>query len=367
MRIAHVIPGYLPAQGGIEALVDGVSPVLKDRFGIESFIIPPRFWRERPEEFVNACTPVLSIDMPQRYSKVPPVSRAARLFRDTRAVLSRVQPDIVHLHGIGHLFAPATNVAKSLGIPVIHHIHGEVDKHTRSSHLEVLRGSKHVAAVSNPVATSVHTFAQRSAPVTVIPNGIPEPTKISHPQRSPRIAMVGRLEAPKGFAHGLMAAARIKARIPDLHIDVVGLGEELIALQSLVQDQGIADCVNFYGRLDRTQTHEVMSGSTVVVIPSLIIEGFSLVAAEAAFLGKPVVAYRVGGLSETVIDQITGALVGAGDVDALAAQIQKYLSSADLTSTDGKNARDHARSAFSVQRYAQDLGDYYRTVFKAEA
>jgi len=178
--------------------------------------------------------------------------------------------------------------------------------------------------------------------------------------------MVGRLEGPKGFAHGLMAAAKIKQHLPDIRVDVVGLGEELITLQGLAEGLGIAGAVTFHGRLDRSRTHHVMAAATVVLVPSLIIEGFSLVAAETAFLGRPVVAYRVGGLTETIIDQHTGALVPAGNVDALAESTHRYLTDQTLRATHGQNARANARSTFGVERYAQDLGEYYRTVLNQE-
>ena len=366
MRVAHVIPGYLPAQGGIEALIDDVTPILKSQHHIESTIIVPRFWRERPAEFTNAGTTVLSVDMPQRYSQDSPVTRAARLFKDTRLAIQQSGSDIVHVHGIGHLFAPATNISESLGLPVIHHIHGEVNEHTRSSHLEVLRTSPNVVTVSQPVANSLERFAHRTETMAVIPNGLPAVTSEATEDQHPRIAMIGRLEGPKGFAHGMAAAAELMDPIPQLRVSIVGLGEEMITLQQLAQDLCIADRVTFHGRLTRHQTQGIIARSQVVVVPSLIIEGFSLVAAEAALLERPVVAYRVGGLADTVADGRTGALADAGDVKALTSHIRRYLEDPLLRQRHGQAARARARDLFSVERYAHQLADHYHQILTSE-
>lgn len=366
MKITHVIPNYLPAQGGIEALIDGVVPELRTRHGVESTIIVPRYWRERPPSFLNADTEVLSIDMPKRYARDFPVSRAARLFKDTRVALRHSDPDIVHMHGIGHLFAPATNISKSLGLPIIHHVHGEVNENTRASHLKVLRTSPSVVTVSRPVAVSIERFAQRTAPITVMSNGLPDVTRSDDVQGGTRIAMVGRLEKEKGFAHGLMAAGALTEQFPDLQVSIVGLGEELLRLQGLAASLGIADKVTFHGRLTRAHTHDIVFGADVVVVPSLVIEGFSLVAAEAALLERPVVAYRVGGLSDTVADGQTGALVEAGDVESLTEHLRKYLADPQLRADHGRVARERARELFHVERYAHELADYYEQMLMNE-
>ena len=366
MKIAHVIPNYLPAQGGIEALIDGVVPELRTKHGIESTIIVPRYWRERPECFLNAGTEVISIDMPKRYARDFPVSRAVRLFKDTREAIRRSNPDIVHVHGIGLLFAPATNISKSLGLPVIHHVHGEVNGDTRASHLNVLRTSTSVVTVSRPVAASIQRFAQRTAPITVIPNGLPDVTRSEVEPTGLRIAMVGRLEKEKGFAHGLMAAAALTEQFPDLRVSIVGLGEELLVLQELAASLGIADKVTFHGRHSRAQTYKIVSRAQVVVVPSLVIEGFSLVAAEAALLERPVVAYRVGGLRDTVADGQSGALAEAGDVESLTEHLRRYLADPQLRADHGRFARERALGLFNVERYAHELADYYEQTLMNE-
>lgn len=72
------------------------------------------------------------------------------------------------------------------------------------------------------------------------------------------------------------------------------------------------------------------------------VEGFGITYLEAGFHGKPVLAYRSGGASEAVVDNVTGLLVDEGDVPALAAACQRLIVDVHLRRTLGENGRRHA-------------------------
>jgi glycogen(starch) synthase len=79
------------------------------------------------------------------------------------------------------------------------------------------------------------------------------------------------------------------------------------------------------------------------VVPSVWEEPWGQVAAEAATVGKPVVASRVGGLQDLVVDGQTGILVPPNDQEALTAAINLLMASPDLRRTMGQNAMEHVR------------------------
>jgi glycosyltransferase involved in cell wall biosynthesis len=358
--VAHVVPGYLPARGGIENLLDGVAPVLRDDHGIQSVVIAPRFLRERPKTFFNDGLEVVSIDMPHRYSPESVTARGARLFSECRNVLSQMKPDILHIHGIWHLFSPMSIVGKSLRLPTVHHVHGEIQPTIRTSHKEILRDGRWLMAVSNPVARSIRSVTSRESPIAVLPNGIPDVLARESEDFSPHVALFGRLEGPKGFHQGLMALSLLVKEFPDIQISVVGVGEDLIALQRMAAKLGIAQHVRFLGRLTHQETVAVMGRCLVVLIPSLLMEGFSIVAAEAALLRKPVVSYRVGGLAETVVDGVTGTVVSVNDVTGLSLGVLRYLRNPDLRRRHGETARSRALADFGVFRFAAGLANQYQ-------
>jgi glycosyltransferase involved in cell wall biosynthesis len=343
-------------------LIDGVMPVLRNSHGIESVVIASRSLNERPRRFWDGDHEVVSIDVPHRYSPNSVLARGARLMSECRHALDYLHLDLLHIHGIWHLFAPMTMVGRARGVPMIHHVHGELLPTTKESSRRILRDSESVLAVSQPVAESVARVAARTRPIDVVANGLPDIAVPATSGDPPTLGLVGRLEGPKGFHQGLQAFADLSGEFPDLELSIVGVGEDLIPLQRVASRLGIANRVTFHGRLVPEETIAVMARCSVVVVPSLSMEGFSLVAAEAALLGKPVVSYRVGGLQETVQDGVTGILVEVGQVDQLTGALRGYLRNPVLREHHGAAGRSRALNLYGLDRFASDLANRYITI-----
>jgi len=127
---------------------------------------------------------------------------------------------------------------------------------------------------------------------------------------------VGQLIRGKGVDILLKAMARMKSMCT---LDIVGTGNMEAELKSLAVRLGLAERVHFRGFQPNPQ--DWMRCARCVVVPSSWQEPYGLVAAEAVALGRKVVAFAVGGLPEAC--QGKGILVPAGDVDALAAALDK--------------------------------------------
>jgi len=93
----------------------------------------------------------------------------------------------------------------------------------------------------------------------------------------------------------------------------------------------------------------------ICVVPSLWPEPFGIVAVEAMAAGKPVIASRIGGLKDIVVDGVTGFLVEPGDVKQLAEKIELLMDNPDLYKKMGKAARKRVEELYSwpdiIQRY----------------
>ncbi|HEY9777579.1 MAG TPA: N-acetyl-alpha-D-glucosaminyl L-malate synthase BshA [Planktothrix sp.] len=89
-------------------------------------------------------------------------------------------------------------------------------------------------------------------------------------------------------------------------------------------------------------------------------ESFCLSILEAMFFGAPAVATAVGGIPEVVQDGVNGLLVEFGDVDKIAAAIERMVSDRELRTTLGKNAQRDARQKFSADVIIPRYEDYYR-------
>jgi glycosyltransferase involved in cell wall biosynthesis len=105
--------------------------------------------------------------------------------------------------------------------------------------------------------------------------------------------------------------ARVRAQVP-ARLVLVGDGPDLGKVQRLASALGVADAVVVLGEQDPVMP--LLSVADVFLLPSAQ-ESFGLAALEAMACGVPVVASRVGGLSEVVDDGVSGCLHEADDVD----------------------------------------------------
>nr|WP_294503838.1 glycosyltransferase family 4 protein [uncultured Rhodopila sp.] len=177
---------------------------------------------------------------------------------------------------------------------------------------------------------------------------------------------------------GLPADARIALFVGDLS-EAKGV-DDILAIQNLmlaaepasimvwVGDGALRDEVQrtagprvlVLGR--RGDVPDLLCASDVLLVPSRWFEAFSLVAAEAAAAGVPVVASRIGGIPEVVLDGETGLLITPGDRKALLAAVALLLGDAELCDRLGSAARRRAEAAFCLDRMVTATLDEYRTL-----
>ena len=108
------------------------------------------------------------------------------------------------------------------------------------------------------------------------------------------------------------------------------------------------------------------AGVDIVVVPSLY-EGLGVAALEAMAAGKPVVASRVGGLAESVVDGQTGVLIEARNPLALADAIQKLVQDPMLALEMGRKGRIRALQNFGLEQMAEKNEAFYYELLEAAA
>lgn len=174
------------------------------------------------------------------------------------------------------------------------------------------------------------------------------------------VGFVGRLVADKGVADLVRAVERLRTRMPGLRLLLVGgdiAGDQLPASTAealqradyVVQTGVVADPAPFYAAMD------------LLAFPSYR-EGLPNVALEAAACELPVVGYRVTGVRDAIVDGVTGALVDAQAVDALAAAIARYSDSSSMRALHGEAGRRRVIESFeqrSVWRRWVELYDSF--------
>ncbi|MDT4895765.1 MAG: L-malate glycosyltransferase [Acidobacteriota bacterium] len=144
----------------------------------------------------------------------------------------------------------------------------------------------------------------------------------------------------------LRAARRVHEEVPEAAFVLAGEGELTEKMRALAAELGLERDVFFTGRCDRVA--DLLAISDVCVLSSRA-EGFSNSILEYMAAGRPVVATRVGGASEAVVEGETGYLVAAGDDEQMAARIVALLRDENRARRMGQRGRAIVEQRFSCE------------------
>ena len=175
-----------------------------------------------------------------------------------------------------------------------------------------------------------------------------------HERATPRLIAVGRLKAPKDFLTLIRACAALTAGSYEALI--VGDGPDRAAIEAEIERLGLEDSVRLAG--ERADVPELLADSDVFVLSSRS-EGLPVSVLEAMAAGLPVVASRVGGLDELVVDGETGILVPSGDHEALAAALTRMVEDRGLRRRFGGAGRSRAEALFDLAAFRRAHVDLY--------
>ncbi|HLZ38717.1 MAG TPA: glycosyltransferase family 4 protein [Mycobacteriales bacterium] len=147
----------------------------------------------------------------------------------------------------------------------------------------------------------------------------------------PVVVCVSRLVPRKGQDVLVRAMPRIRSRVPDAALLLVGGGPYRGRLERLVDDVGVRQAVRFTGSVPWARLPAYYDAGDVFAMPcrtrnaGLDVEGLGIVYLEASATGLPVVAGASGGAPEAVLDGVTGHVVDGRDVDDVARQVSRLL------------------------------------------
>src|SRR5207244_10319617 len=154
------------------------------------------------------------------------------------------------------------------------------------------------------------------------------------------------------------------SKIPDLHLWILGDGMLRPELERLTSDLGLTARVRFLGLKDDVASF--MNAADLLVLSSDT-EGIPGAILEAGLLGLPVVAPRVGGIEDCIVDGQTGLLTEPNDEDALSRAICKLSSDPVLRTQLGMRAQDFIQKNFLLQNIANEYVRFYQEVLNKNA
>jgi glycosyltransferase involved in cell wall biosynthesis len=291
--------------------------------------------------------------------------------RGLRGALAEFDADVVHLHGYraavycgllglrdfaavktehGSLEVPSARLLESLKLGLYSRLERWATRRLRAHVVYVTEELRRAGASENPHASVIH-------------NGI-ESLDAQETRTPPEyragylnLAIVGRLEGIKGIEHALraMTAPRMP---PTAHLHIVGSGPLLSELQELARKLGVQDRVGFLGFRDNV--YDYIAHADALLMPSLH-EGLPYTVLEAMALQTPILASRVGGLAEVLVNGETALLFEPASDTAIAAAVARLAQDSSLPQSLTTRALADCRRRFS----ADAMADSYLALFNS--
>jgi glycosyltransferase involved in cell wall biosynthesis len=376
IRLLKVVPTFMC--GGTEnqfmALGRALDP---SRFELEFACL--RRWGAFADEIDARHIPLLECNVTS-FRSLSALGQQARLVR--HVVKRRI--DIVHAYSFyGNLFAVPP--ARMAGVPVV-----IASIRDRAPYLTPMQ--KHAqrwacqfadCILVNAIAVKAWLIGEgyEAAKIVVIPNGVDlsrfEATArhesvfgaLGIPGGAPVVLVVSRLNPLKGLEPFLEAAALVAPAFPSARFVIVGDTNPnerpyWSTLTNLTSRLGLTERVTFAGL--RRDVPQLLSAATISVMPSLN-EALSNVLLESMAAGAPVVATRVGGTPEAIVDGVNGMLVPPGDASAMAAAISALLSDPVRARRLGDAARRRISEQFSMERMVSATEQLYQQLLDGGA
>ncbi len=185
---------------------------------------------------------------------------------------------------------------------------------------------------------------QKIALVTPAAQDLPPPKKMEKLSGVFQIICPANIYPKKG-QEVLIEAMR---RINDDHVTALlpGLVKDPmydLRIRTLVKQYGLDHRISFTGYLHGQEMADAYAQSSICVIPSLH-EPYGMVVQEAMHFGLPIIASKIGGLTEQINDGVDGFLVLPGDPDVLARAIQRVVNDSNLRERLVENAKEKAKT-----------------------
>lgn len=295
------------------------------------------------------------------------------------------RPDVAHAHFWMSGLA-TQRAARRHGIPVVQTFHalGVVKRRHQGRddtspdarirlESELARTVDWVAATCTDEVAELRRLGRDERAMSVVPCGV-DPAEFNDAGpaathgKPQRIVSVGRLVPRKGFE----TVIRAMPQMPTAELVIVGGPDkseldgdaEAQRLNSVAAQCGVADRVHLYGAIARDEMPMLLRSADVVAATPWY-EPFGIVPLEAMACGVPVVASAVGGMLDTVVDEVTGRLVPPRDPQRCADAITPILADPVLRTALGRAGRTRVLQRYSWQRVAEETASVYDRMAQA--
>jgi 1,2-diacylglycerol 3-alpha-glucosyltransferase len=372
LHIAHFTNTYLPVTSGVVRSVRSFRQALVD-LGHLVFVFAQHAHDYVDEEPFVFRYPALELPL-QEYPLTIPVSNFVE------KLLPSLKLDVIHAHHPALLGQVAAGKAEDLDVPLVftHHTRYQEYSHYVALPQELVKDAihrwladymercQHIVVPSESIKAILEERYGIHERVTAVPTGIDLAPYEKADGRSLRrqrnwedklvLISIGRLAEEKNFVTLLKAAAPVLQRHAQARLAIVGDGDDRPDLEKEAQKLGIADQVEFVGRVPFDKIPDYLKAADIFCFAS-ITETQGLVTLEAMAAGLPVAAVDATGTSDAVTHGKEGLLT-ANDPQALGEAMERLISDESLRAQFAEAAYEKAKM-FENKLMGQRLLDVY--------
>jgi L-malate glycosyltransferase len=293
--------------------------------------------------------------------------------RDLRRVLAKWQPELIHTH-LMYATLVGSLMARWLKVPHVATLHNErpdlarfADKIKVRLEQHVLERMTDVVVACGPKIAVIQKPRTGKTPLVTVANRVRPATPLAPEKRAALrrdmgdvgdtvlVLAAGRMMPQKGFDLLISAFARVVRSHPKARLVIIGDGPDRADLEKRVARLSLQECVSLPGAVP--DLADMLQSVDVFALPSRH-EGLPLVLIEAMAAGLPIVATRVGDVA-TVLDESSGLLIEAGQVEPLTEALERLVSDARLRETLRERALAASRNHTDVDAFIAEMTAVY--------
>lgn len=404
MKVLHVFDHSIPLHSGYTFRSRSILKQ-QHKLGIETcHVTSPKHGNDQAEiEVVEGLTFYRSAPTSGLMSKLPVLNQMANIGPMVKRILEVIElekPDVIHAHSPALNGLAALKAGRKSGLPVVYEIrafwedaavdHGTCKEDdlryrlTRKMETHVVKQANAVTTICEGLKADLIGRGFPESKFTVIGNAvnidqfevITEQDKIDNTDLANTLKLadcdvlgfLGSFYAYEGLDLIIAAMPAILAQNPNARLLLVGGGPQEQSLKQQVTLLGLEGKVVFTGRVPHSEVGKYYSLVDLLVYPRKAMRLTDLVTPlkplEAMAQGKPVIASDVGGHKELIIDNKTGFLFKAGDVEQLSERIVTLLNDKETLKSVLVHGRDYVENVRNWQNSVSNYLPLYQSLLK---
>ncbi|MBN1997362.1 glycosyltransferase [candidate division KSB1 bacterium] len=325
-----------------------------------------------PNVKVYDIIPSIPVDIKPSFSTMATIKKFGYLFcvKQVKKFLKQIQPDIVNAH-----YASSYGMLGALSgfHPLIISVWGsDIFDFPRQSWIREqiikhnLKKANYIVALSHTLSQETKLYTNKK--ITLVPFGVdinrfkPED---KNTKNGITIGIVKALEEKYGVTYLVKAFIKVTKLHQNTKLLVVGQGSQETQMKKMCRDAGITKKVTFIGYVQNDRVPKLLNQMDIFVMPSILhSETLGVAALEASACGIPIVASRIGGVHEAVLDDSTGFLVEPKNVDQLVQKLDILIKDDALRQEMGKRGRKHVVENYNWEKNAAKMLHLYKEILE---